>query len=71
MKKYKAWAVIRTRDDTIFDDGIEYSNKLAIVYPIFSKKADANLYIKKTFLQFKLGRGVAKVIPCEISYELK
>lgn len=68
-KEVKAWAVERVSDNTLFDDGEEVDGKLLILYPIFKKKDDAILYIRKTY-SGKYGRGLAKAIPCTITYSL-
>ncbi len=68
-KVIKGWAVARKKDSTLFDDGCEYTKRHSLYfYPLFKKKLDAQLYIRKTFLQFKFGRNIAKVVPVEITY---
>ena len=63
MRKIKAWAIARTKDDSLFDDGINAKDgELLVCFPVFRKKSHAMKYKKDTFGN-KYARGISKVVP--------
>lgn len=48
-KTIKAYVVVRSKDLTILDDGIDIGKYMVVVYPVFRDKSGAILYRKQNY----------------------